>query len=138
MGRRLMAAPTAMARCSPSTPTGRVLRNCIVSPAGAHPIGGLILSGNTLFGTASGGYNSGGDFLGNGTVFSITLPSPPQLRIIRSAGNVILSWPTNAAGLTFTLQSTRNLVSPAGWTTVSPASVVFNGQNAVTNPISGT
>jgi uncharacterized repeat protein (TIGR03803 family) len=106
--------------------------------AGAHPIGGLILSGNTLFGTAFGGYNSGGDFSGNGTVFSITLPQPPQLRIIRSAGNVILSWPTNAAGLTFTLQSTTNLVSPAGWTTVSPASVVFNGQNAVTNPISGT
>ena len=105
---------------------------------GAHPIGGLILSGNTLFGTASGGYNSGGDFSGNGTVFSITLPSPPQLRIIRSAGNVILSWPTNAAGLTFTLQSTTNLVSPAVWTTVSPSSVVVNGQNTVTNPISGT
>jgi uncharacterized repeat protein (TIGR03803 family) len=106
--------------------------------AGAHPIGGLILSGNTLFGTAFGGYNSGGDFSGNGTVFSITLPSPPQLRIIRSAGNVILSWPTNAAGLTFTLQSTTNLISAAGWNTVSPVSAVVSGQNTVTNPITGT
>jgi uncharacterized repeat protein (TIGR03803 family) len=105
---------------------------------GAKPIGGLILSGNTLFGTAGGGYSLGGDFLGNGTVFSITLPSPPQLTIIRSAANVILTWPTNAAGLTFTLQSTTNLVSPAGWTTVSPASAVVNGQNTVTNLISGT
>jgi uncharacterized repeat protein (TIGR03803 family) len=106
--------------------------------AGAKPIGGLILSGNTLFGTAGGGYNSGGDFLGNGTVFSITLPSPPQLRIIRSAGNVLLTWPTNAAGFPFTLQSTTNLVSPASWNTVSPASVVVSGQNTVTNPITGT
>jgi len=70
-------------------------------------------------------------------VFSLTLPAPPQLTIIHSAANVILTWLTNAAGLTFTLQSTTNLVSPAGWTTVSPAAAVVNGQNAVTNPISG-
>jgi uncharacterized repeat protein (TIGR03803 family) len=100
---------------------------------GAHPIGGLILSGNTLFGTAFGGYNSG-----NGTVFSLALPSPPQLAIIRSAANVILTWPTNAAGFTFTLQSTTNLVSPAGWNTVAPVSAVVSGQNTVTNPITGT
>jgi len=37
-----------------------------------------------------------------------------------------------------TLQSTTNLISPAVWTTVSPAPVVVNGQNTVTNPISGT
>jgi formylglycine-generating enzyme required for sulfatase activity len=64
-----------------------------------------------------------------------------NLTIIRSAANVILTWPTNAAGFTyagFTLQSTTNLVSPAVWNTVSPAPVIVNGQNAVTNPISGT
>jgi uncharacterized repeat protein (TIGR03803 family) len=105
---------------------------------GAHPIGGLILSGNTLFGTTFGGYNSSGGFSGNGTVFSITLPQPPQLTIIRSAANVVLTWPTNAAGFPFTLQSTTNLVSPASWNTVSPASVVVSGQNVVTNPITGT
>jgi hypothetical protein len=64
--------------------------------------------------------------------------SVPQLTIIPSGVNVVLTWPTNAAAFPFILQSTTNLVSPAGWTTVSPASVVFNGQNAVTNPISGT
>jgi hypothetical protein len=61
--------------------------------------------------------------------------SPPQLTIIRSGANVIVRWPTNAAG--FILQSTTNLVSPAVWSTVSPGPVVVNGQNAVTNPISG-
>ena len=90
----------------------------------------MILSGNTLYGTANGGGSSG-----NGTVFSLTLPGPPQLTIIPSGPYVILTWPTNAAG--FTLQSTTNLVSPAVWTTNSPAPVVVNGQNTVTNPISG-
>ena len=61
---------------------------------------------------------------------------PPQLTITPSGANVILTWPTNATG--FTLQSTTNLVSPAVWSTVSPAPVVVNGQNAVTNAVSGT
>ena len=59
-----------------------------------------------------------------------------NLTIIRSATNVILTWPTNATGST--LQSTANLVSPAVWTTVVPGPVVVNGNNTVTNPISGS
>jgi len=90
---------------------------------GAYPYAGLILSDNTLYGTASGGGTNGG-----GTVFSLSLPLP-QLTISLSGTNIILTWPTNAAG--FTLQSTTNLLSPAVWTIVS-------GQYAVTNPISGT
>ncbi|HSU54676.1 MAG TPA: choice-of-anchor Q domain-containing protein [Candidatus Dormibacteraeota bacterium] len=61
--------------------------------------------------------------------------SPAQLTIIPSGTNVILTWPTNAVG--FTLQSTTNLVSPAVWTTNSPAPVVICEQNVVTNPITG-
>ena len=61
--------------------------------------------------------------------------SAPQLTIIRSGANVLLTWPTNATG--FTLKSTTNLVSSTVWTNVSPAPVVVNGQNTVTNPISG-
>jgi uncharacterized repeat protein (TIGR03803 family) len=95
---------------------------------GAYPYGGLTLSGNTLYGTTYSGGTSG-----KGTVFSLTLP-PPQLTITHSAANIILSWSTNAVG--FTLQSTTNLVSPI-WATNSQAPVVVNGQNAVTNPISG-
>jgi uncharacterized repeat protein (TIGR03803 family) len=93
---------------------------------------GLILSSNTLYGTAYRGGSSG-----NGTIFSLSLPpvSAPQLTIFRSGANVILTWPANAAG--FTLQSTTNLVSPAVWSSVSPGPVIADGQNTVTNPISG-
>ena len=60
---------------------------------------------------------------------------PPLLTLIPYGANLILSWPTNAAG--FTLQSTTNLVSLAVWGTVSPGPTVVNGENAVTNPVSG-
>jgi hypothetical protein len=60
----------------------------------------------------------------------------PQLTIIPSGTNVILSWPTNAAG--FILQSTANLVSPVVWVTNSPPPIVVNGQTTVTNPASET
>ena len=96
---------------------------------GGFPKGGLVLSGNTLYGTAERGGSSG-----NGTVFAITLPaSPPELTISATGGNVILTWPTNAIG--FTLQSTTSLSSPV-WTTNLPAAVVVNGMNTVTNPLS--
>lgn len=97
---------------------------------GVYPYAELILSGNTLYGTASLGGSSG-----SGTVFSFSL-LPPQLTINRSGAYVILTWLANASG--FTLQSTTNLDSSAVWSTVSPVRVVVNGQNAVTNPISGT
>ena len=97
---------------------------------GEGPVGpaGLILSGNTLYGTENV----------NRTIFSISFPL--QLTITPSGTNLILSWPTNYAGFDYTgytLQSTTNLGSPV-WTTNSPTPVVVNGQLAVTNPISGT
>ena len=61
--------------------------------------------------------------------------SPPQLTIIQSGTNVVLTWPTNATG--YTLQSTTNLMSSAVWGTVSPAPIVVNSKNTVTNSISG-
>jgi uncharacterized repeat protein (TIGR03803 family) len=94
---------------------------------------GLVLSGSTLYGTATG---RGG--AGNGTVFSISFT--PQLNIIPSGPNAILTWPTNYAGFDYSgyiLQSTTNLTSPI-WTTNLPAPSILNGQNTVTNPISGT
>jgi uncharacterized repeat protein (TIGR03803 family) len=95
---------------------------------------GLVLSGNTLYGTTY----SGGTY-GDGTVFSLSFR--PQLSIIPSETNVILSWPTNYAGFDYTgytWQSTTNLGSSAVWATNSPAPVVVNGQNTVTNSISGS
>ena len=96
----------------------------------------LVLLGNSLYGVArSGGstYNSE-----DGTVFSLSFA--PQLTINCSGADVILTWPTNVASFDYTgfaLQSTTNLVSPAVWSTNSPAPVVVNGQNTVTNPVSG-
>jgi len=98
---------------------------------GAFPFGGLILSGNTVYGTTTQGGNAG-----NGTVFSITLPvTPPTLTITPAGTNVVLTWPTTPIG--FTLQSTTNLGSNALWTTNFPSPVLVNGQSTVTNPVSG-
>jgi uncharacterized repeat protein (TIGR03803 family) len=110
------------------------LHNFVFGSDGSNPDAGLTLSGNTLYGTA---YNGGG--FGNGTVFSLSIGSvsaPARtVTIIRSGTNVVLTWPTDAT--VHHLQSTTNLASPV-WTTNSPAPVVVNGQNTVTNPISGT
>jgi uncharacterized repeat protein (TIGR03803 family) len=97
---------------------------------GAYPYGGLTLSGNKLYGTTHSGGSSG-----QGTVFNLPLPVP-RLKIVCEGDRVILAWPTNATGVS--LLSTTDLGSPSAWTPVSPAPVVVNGQNAVTNPVSGT
>jgi uncharacterized repeat protein (TIGR03803 family) len=92
---------------------------------GGVPLAGLILSGSTLYGTA----NVDG-IANDGAVFglSVTLPAAPLLAITLSGTNVILQWPTNAG--VFNLESTTNLASPQ-W-------IIVSGQNAVTNPVSGT
>ena len=102
---------------------------------GANLVGGLILSGNTLYGTAQAGGGSGVGTAGNGTVFSLSLGSASQLTIFPSGTNVVLTWPTNATG--FILECATNLVSPTVWNTNLPAPVSFSGHFAVTNSISG-
>jgi hypothetical protein len=57
------------------------------------------------------------------------------LNIQRAGTNVLLTWPTNVPG--FSLVSSTNLVNPA-WNPVSPMPAVVNGQNVVTNPVTGT
>jgi formylglycine-generating enzyme required for sulfatase activity len=73
-------------------------------------------------GTAAVGSSSG-----SGTVFA--------LGIATTNNQVVLSWPTSAPN--FILQSTTNLVSPAVWNSVLPLPAIVNGQNTVTNLISG-
>ena len=101
---------------------------------GGFPQPSLAISSNTLYGVAWIGGTGG-----NGTVFSISFT--PQLTIIPSGTNVILSWPTNVAGFDytgFTLKSATNLVPTAAWGAVSPTPVVVSGQDTVTNTASGT
>jgi uncharacterized repeat protein (TIGR03803 family) len=95
---------------------------------GYYPEASLIISGDILYGTTTEG-GSGA----NGTVFSLLLPPPLQLSIIASGKNVILTWPTNIVGVN--LQSTANIVSSEVWSNVSPAPIIVNGQNVVTNAI---
>jgi uncharacterized repeat protein (TIGR03803 family) len=99
---------------------------------GAAPGGGddVAMGGGTLYGTTAYG-----GLAGDGTIVAVALPTPPQLSINPAGLNVVLTWPTNTASLT--LQSTTNLVSPLIWNNVSPAPVVFNARNTVTNPMSG-
>jgi uncharacterized repeat protein (TIGR03803 family) len=95
---------------------------------GANPNGGLILTNNTLYGTASeGGTN------GSGTVFSILIQ--PQLTLTPSGPYVILTWPTNYSR--FTLQSTTNFGSSAVWSTNPSPPVVIGGENVVINTMTG-
>ncbi len=110
-----------------------VLHNFNASSDGGAPNGGLVLSGNTLYGTAPAGGSSA-----DGTIFGISFS--PEPTIIPSGPNVIVSWPTNYAGFDYTgyaVQTTTNLAS-AIWTTNFSTPVVVNGRNTVINPISGT
>ena len=106
----------------------------IPTTGGNSPDAALILSSYTLYGTAyMGGISN------NGTVFSLSFA--PQLKIISSTANVILTWPTNYVGFDytgFTLQFATNPAPPAVWNTNLPSPVVVNEQNTVTNIISGT
>jgi uncharacterized repeat protein (TIGR03803 family) len=105
--------------------------NSLTNSDGADTYGGIILSGNTLYGTAPEGGAAG-----NGTIFSLTLPLPPQLTITMAGTNVVLTWATNA--MAYTLQSSGSLVPPVAWSAVLPLPAVVNGQNTVTNPVAAT
>jgi uncharacterized repeat protein (TIGR03803 family) len=100
---------------------------------GSNPQASLVQGKDgSFYGTT---FNGGQD--GVGTVFRLTVAlGLPRLTIISSGTSVILTWPTNPAGLT--LQTTTNLGPSAIWSTDSPAPVVVNGQNTVTNLVSGT
>lgn len=92
---------------------------------GANPCAGLTLLNNALYGSAQNGA------AGFGTLFRFNLSDAPRLTITQAGTNVILTWSTNTSG--YTLQSNTNL-SGSSWLDVSPAPLVVNGLNTVTNP----
>jgi len=100
------------------------------SNTGNYPsASGLVWSPGALFGTDRGGGYSG-------DVFALSLPFiSPRLKISLAGANSVLTWP--ASPTIFTLESTTNVAPGPVWNLVSPAPVLVNGQNTVTNPISG-
>jgi hypothetical protein len=67
-------------------------------------------------------------------------PSPcltclPQLNPVSVGANIVLAWPTNFPG--FNLEISTNLAPPTIWKTNTTTPALINGQNVVTNPVSG-
>jgi uncharacterized repeat protein (TIGR03803 family) len=85
---------------------------------GAGP-GGLVLSGNTLYGAAAGG-GSGG----TGTIFALTLPVP-SLGIAQAVNQVVISWPAWAAN--YALQTAPDL-SSGSWSNLT-SGIITDGTN---------
>lgn len=78
---------------------------------GENPVSGLVMSGNTLYGTTRAGSP-----YGYGTIFALKLSSGPIALNIQSIGNrVTLTW----EDASFSLQSAPSLTGP--WTTLTTA-----------------
>ena len=93
----------------------------ITNSSGARPAKGLVLWGNTLYGATY----TGGTW-GNGTIFSIKLPSiPPQLTIMPDGSGGYL---INAQGSpNFTCQLQRAPALPGPWSTSASQTADTNG-----------
>jgi uncharacterized repeat protein (TIGR03803 family) len=100
--------------------------NGVTNFDGAYPSGGVIMAGNTLYGTSKNG-GSGG----RGTVFAMNLAIPPALQLTSTSTNMLLSWPTAAVG--FDLQSCTDL-SAANWSNVPIALAVVDTNFVFTTP----
>jgi uncharacterized repeat protein (TIGR03803 family) len=103
---------------------------------GANPKTGLVLLGDTLFGTANGGgsYNrqsgNGGGLYGGGTVFALTVSMSLSLILLNlqlNAPDSVLTWANPA----FFLQTASGIAGP--WTTVPGAASPYNAP--VTKPM---
>jgi hypothetical protein len=106
---------------------------------GVSSIGTGVAGGNTADGPVLT-LNIFGGVTGIQSGFNLLPVAPPlspfpQLHIVKAGPNLVLSWPTNSSGFNF-LGSSTDLGSPA-WTYAFPPTVAVNGQNFVTNPISG-
>src|SRR5579862_7390513 len=111
-----------------------VVENGFLTPTnygGANPATGLVLSGNTLFGTANGAgsYNrqsgDGGGIYGGGTVFALTVSmsssvSPIPLNYHVNVPDLVLTWANPA----FFLQTASGIAD--AWATVPGATSPYN------------
>jgi hypothetical protein len=64
-------------------------------------------------------------------ILGVAAPFAVSLQAARSGNNLVLTWPTNAAG--FTLQSTLDFTSPATWIDFTSPPAVAGANFTVTN-----
>ena len=100
------------------------------SPAAGAPL--MQGSDGNLYGTTVFGGDLSLNFgNGNGTVFRLVMPPPPPTLTIAQDGNqLVLSWPTNAAG--FVLETADSLSSSTTWSTNLDTPIIIGGQNTIT------
>jgi uncharacterized repeat protein (TIGR03803 family) len=98
---------------------------------GADPEANLVLSGNTLYGTANSGGNSG-----NGTIFSFTLPSPMVLtNLVKLPGGAFQFGFTNFPSSINTVFATTNVaLAFSNWTSLGTATEISTGHFQFTDP----
>src|SRR5205807_1880794 len=101
-----------------------ILHSFTYGSDGAFPSAGLILSGNTLYGTAYGGGTTN-----NGTVFSLPTLAPP---VITSANNTMFTVGSNGS---FTVTTTGIPTPTLSESGTLPSGVTFN---TATGVLSGT
>jgi uncharacterized repeat protein (TIGR03803 family) len=93
--------------------------NTYTNADGANSESSLVMSDNTLYGTAGFGGSYGG-----GTIFSLQLPSVAGI-ILNQDGSVTINFSGGAA--TNLVQVSTNLSSPAFWQTISTNAAGTNG-----------
>lgn len=94
-----------------------------INADGANPAGGLVLLDLSLYGTTENGGSAG-----NGTVFSLSFA--PPLTIASLGQNVVLSWPSNAAGFDYTAFNLQTATLVTG-----PFTNIAGATSPYTNPV---
>jgi uncharacterized repeat protein (TIGR03803 family) len=98
---------------------------------GAHPYGGLVLSGGTLYGTAEEGGTGG-----SGTLYSFSLPQP-QIPIINgislSGTNLVINAANGESGVPCVTLMSPSLALPISqWTPIATNTLTANGPFTIT------
>jgi hypothetical protein len=107
-----------------------------IAGGGGQSSGGVFELSGTIGQHDASSQLSGGNYSLTGGFWAlqaVQTPGAPNLFLAPSGNNVILSWAAPATG--FVLESNNSLTASNNWLTVSPAPVIANGFNYVTNPI---
>jgi hypothetical protein len=102
-----------------------------------YSVVGNVNESATLYSSTNGGANWAQLLQAQGlnfTALAIAPPSVPALTIAGSGNNDIVSWPASFNG--YTLQFTPSL-NPTNWQNVAQFPALNNGNDVVTNPMSG-